>query len=861
MEYYIHPHVGFVNTQFTIWSDNQEVDFSIKDTMNGELIYVPRGKVKVNRSFSVGEHKLLLYNEKGELIQEETIVVKPSIKVGGSTMTGCYILPSWIIMVMKDRTYFYNRKTEQEFSENNVYPIKIEEITPDILCLKFDYYLHFYKLPGFKSIFERKSSFVKYYNAKHILYIEGNKLMICNYSNATIEYPFESYYIDEDGDMAYVYNDKKVYSIDLRDLCTNEFNIDAEYNFISFLSGCFIIFQDNNNEIYVYDFIERNIYKIDIINELLLQERGLKKLSLRKAIERDEIEVYDNGKKKINLRLLFKDKAIFEVLLMKRYDKHIGSDIYSGFSRDIYIFDYHEKMFHIEKLGDVFWKYSDNDVIMYTSFSLNCSNKKNAYIYNINLQTYSIIENISLEQYDRNIYFIGEESDDTIIYNCFGTVLLKGQINKINLGKYGLVSICNDKTKRFYYLDKEKVVESELIRYPLNSYIVLNNNTYYYKRNKLYPLPFKVNIIREKDNCILYEENEALKLLEWNDTLNKYETKTIFLSLERGYYEKVYFTSDARKLLCEDKNGKFKYYDIEKNEFVDFDLDIPTVWSKNANQPILDIKDYRNPQLVDPISLKPISSKYLQDYEFSDASGRYICNTNYVVNQKEKTKYICVKDTLSEDEIKIEVKSLHYLNYISFSCDSKYISIVGATTGSGYIQLYDLEKKEIVFVVPNVDMKIPCPNAVWVSGFDKNNNIAFYNSIPNTYIINLGKYINNDEDGFFNVIRGRSFLCFSTSGKYLALSVQGYTAYATNSLSFGHKYSTNVYIRRMDNLQLEIGPFDDFGCSSIKKLNKTTACAAAFSSDDSKLLVIGSDGTFVIRDVKYEFSKKCTLVN
>lgn len=71
-------------------------------------------------------------------------------------------------------------------------------------------------------------------------------------------------------------------------------------------------------------------------------------------------------------------------------------------------------------------------------------------------------------------------------------------------------------------------------------------------------------IIREKDNCILYEENEALKLLEWNDTLNKYETKTIFLSLERGYYEKVYFTSDARKLLCEDKNGKFKYYDIEK---------------------------------------------------------------------------------------------------------------------------------------------------------------------------------------------------------------------------------------------------------------------------------------------------------
>ncbi len=164
MEYYIHPHVGFINTQFTIWSDNQEMDYSIRDTMNGELIYIPKGKIYVIRPFSIGEHKLQLYNENGELIQEETIVVKPSIKVGGSTMTGCYILPSWIIMVMKDRTYFYNRKTEQEFSENNVYPKKIEEITLDVLCLKSDYHLNIYKLPRFKSIFERKSSCVKYYN-------------------------------------------------------------------------------------------------------------------------------------------------------------------------------------------------------------------------------------------------------------------------------------------------------------------------------------------------------------------------------------------------------------------------------------------------------------------------------------------------------------------------------------------------------------------------------------------------------------------------------------------------------------------------------------------------------------------------
>ncbi len=69
-----------------------------------------------------------------------------------------------------------------------------------------------------------------------------------------------------------------------------------------------------------------------------------------------------------------------------------------------------------------------------------------------------------------------------------------------------------------------------------------------------------------------------------------------------------------------------------------------------------------------------------------------------------------------------------------------------------------------------------------------------------------------------------------------------------------HTYNEGIFIRRMDNLQLEIGPFDDFGCSGIKRLNKTTACAAAFSNDDSKLLVVGADGTFIVRDLNCDIN-------
>lgn len=251
MKYNIHPHLGFVNTQFTIWSDNQENDFSIKDSQNEETIYVPKGTVKINKTFTVGEHKLQLYDDKNELIQEETIIVKPSIKVGGSTITDYYILPNWIVLVMKDRTYFYNRRTEQDFFEYNVYPKIVEEIRPDILCL-IDYKLSFYKLPEFSLIFTKHKSTVEFYNDYCIVYLEDNKLIIYSYSNDRFEYPFTSYYIDDDNEIAYVYNEKEIIIIDLRGLTTNIIKVDIEYTFISFLGGNFILLQDNNKKIYLY---------------------------------------------------------------------------------------------------------------------------------------------------------------------------------------------------------------------------------------------------------------------------------------------------------------------------------------------------------------------------------------------------------------------------------------------------------------------------------------------------------------------------------------------------------------------------------------------------------------------------------
>lgn len=60
----------------------------------------------------------------------------------------------------------------------------------------------------------------------------------------------------------------------------------------------------------------------------------------------------------------------------------------------------------------------------------------------------------------------------------------------------------------------------------------------------------------------------------------------------------------------------------------------------------------------------------------------------------------------------------------------------------------------MIFEAPSSGLKIemPCPNAIWALSFDKNNKIAFYNSVLNTYLINLNKYISNDNNGLMSLM-------------------------------------------------------------------------------------------------------------
>ena len=162
-------------------------------------------------------------------------------------------------------------------------------------------------------------------------------------------------------------------------------------------------------------------------------------------------------------------------------------------------------------------------------------------------------------------------------------------------------------------------------------------------------MPYDIKILSEEENCILFTENDNWFILEWNNTFKKYELKSIFEDFDKSFYRNVIFTDDGQKLLCEGKNGKFYYYDIETNNLENFSFNLPIKRAFNGFQPLLSSDKFRNPKLIDPISLKEISPIYLNEYNFADIDNRYIFNNKYFLDEKKHIRYLLIEDKKLEE--------------------------------------------------------------------------------------------------------------------------------------------------------------------------------------------------------------------
>ena len=137
--------------------------------------------------------------------------------------------------------------------------------------------------------------------------------------------------------------------------------------------------------------------------------------------------------------------------------------------------------------------------------------------------------------------------------------------------------------------------------------------------------------------------------------------------------------------------------------------------------------------------------------------------------------------------------------------------------------------------------------------FSKDGNIAYYDSKAETFIINKDSDYKNIQK-----IGNRSLLCFSPSGKYIALSDQNYIDYTHHShKDWGHQPSGNIFIHAIEEPQVCISQYNDFGdgISGVVYSGKSgragNVASVAFSSDEKRLMAVGDDGVIVVRNLHF----------
>ena len=221
----------------------------------------------------------------------------------------------------------------------------------------------------------------------------------------------------------------------------------------------------------------------------------------------------------------------------------------------------------------------------------------------------------------------------------------------------------------------------------------------------------------------------------------------------------------------------------------------------------------------------------------------------------ETRQYAVIGIVKSSKEIEIELgHQLSFLNYISFSYDNKYVGIVGKPACNGYLNLSKIdfsETENVIKLEKNIcDIEI-ANKATWTCAFTKLGLFGTYDSNPNLYLIEQSKF-NSFTDENVNdfsflkenfMIPDRSLLCFSPSGKYMALSNQGYEPISLGGR--GHVPSDEVFIYDTSSKH-KIASWHDHG-DSIAYRNVTNA---GFSIDDSKLMTVSQDGVVVVRNIQ-----------
>ncbi len=932
------------------------IEYRVLKKSGSRYTEISSGKVYPNEPFSFpipvsGEFSLECSD--GTAI---SLTVEDGYKYGGSKLKNAFIFDNcpWLFIVMNDRTYFYNRKTQEGY---------VEAISPDkITVLSSEYAILENKTHAERTLYSLKEqkpvlsiSNIIFYNSEVIVWSEESDdkkiLMLCSLSDRSIitRAIVDLFVIDDKTQRLILSHNSKIEIISLTE------SLERNAKTTSFYGGIVDIVAPNIVISYEVKSYGKSLYIYDIDEDKLIKRIEIKGHLARIGDNR----MVDVWKRK---------QAIQD------FDLRETEFPEATISADFFEFDFYPCEWEIfyTKEHIRFEKDTPYRVNRTGECTLNaCMNEYTRLIQNT--FDHSLIFHDSICLYNNRESFVLNKTYSGVGYKNTGTIYKDG--NHIHLYEGDTIFTLN----RNGYWDKGNAHKYDFKCF--SDYGVITNKD----RNIIQSLSgytygkYKAKRCRKNESFLITDEvyifpnKRILKVQGRNIDIPDFLSQSLKFGLtidEEGVYlfefdgqefskmkilEKLFDTSEYHDvLLSEDgksimhRNGtKTIVLDIAHATEVVYD-NVSFVKQVNGSRPQFETPVSLQPRLINPVTMQPIDCRTIAQYQFispdsklyadtrlkeyieyywltdnkrltKDEFSRLIKKYEYPWQEKkgsmawkkvsdlrklfiqehfeylnhefpnlfhdDKTGEHWEKTALDEDNTlgtmyfleriigkkgtayirhsnddsiyaKIELGDpLTYINYVSFSYDSRYVALAGYrgdrnSSWGGLFLIYDLINHSVI-TAQNTG------RAVWVTSFSKSNALASYTSNPFTFLAkNEDEY--EFEDFKSRLIDGRSFLTFSPNGIYFALSAQGYISkynrYGEINSGWGHQPSSLVEIRFVGDPNKQIIQFHDLSDAGIADVATHATCisAVSFANDNKRLMMVGNDGVVIIRNINLD---------
>jgi hypothetical protein len=855
----VHPQKGYLNTRFSIHNNNDStLSFSIKN--EGKVVMTTEVQANDKQDFFAnlsGEH--IVYFSDGS---KATFYVEDALRFGGSSYKRSFIFDKcpWCFVVMRDRTYVYNRITQEAY---------MESVSPDeITAISEDYVIFINKQSLERTIYslkeQRPEIVVKnvIFSNAHLIVFTENKEDFTILHGYSLDKHTECFYIeskkyvvDSDNSLLSYIQESGLFVRDLETGFENSIKLP--------ITGTFITFIENQLVFVKY---REGIYHIwSLVDKEFLGAKSFKNLACVQRVQLIDLTDRWNAIHRIDLT---KSNCPEAVAVADYVELQI-----IPMPKDVFFIEKHTHMVSNN------WNKTNGRSSRLTSLKTDQTIDLNGWWFGAPtiIDNKKIIEDKDTKSSKKRYIILSPNSTPEISEQIPCAVINSTSINAVPK-RFGYPS---ESGRYSLGVEDTKVILCDYSLEDVERIAVLED---------LFDATgFKNVYLSEDGKAVIYSESDGQALFDTETGETIKFGKQSFVNSIYGFRPTFTREGSRKPRLINPATGcpidlsivsQFKftspdgtlYSDGELRQYEKYYDEIRGVYISNEEYNDIAAKyNFGNAKKDDIMSLrKYFVAEHLAFFKnkFSHWASRsdeewikvLIDGNTFTDNFISKRGFAMIRSTETKEILK-EISlgpALWFLNYVSFSYDSRYIAIAGRYPNhtqyegrqvGGLLLIYDLKKSKEIYRKTD-------SHAVWTTSFTPDGHVGAYSSNPITFVADTEQSVE------LKTINGFSFLSFSPDGRYMALSRQGYIPYNNGKGSlcahWGHRSSSEVFIYPVTNAENQepLAYFNDLSDSGLEGVftrihreSSKSVASVSFSKDNSRLMMVGLDGVIIIRNL------------